>query len=45
MIPEAKRKGIEGEGLKILTTKQMKSDKLFIDCINQAKLLKKYIIA
>ena len=23
MIPEAKRKGIEGEGLKILTTKQM----------------------
>ena len=22
----------------------MKSDKLFIDCINQAKLLKKYII-
>ena len=23
MIPEAKRKGIKGEGLKILTTKQM----------------------
>ena len=40
-----KQNETNGTGLKILTSKQMlqtKSDKLFIYCINQKKLLKKY---